>query len=121
MRLGTNEDTCWIKDNMFVVNCTTPANLFHVLRRQLKAKYRKPLIVFSPKSLLRHPDAVSKISDFTNSSFKTLIDDINVKHRNNFNDLWSIKHVKVLLNSVKTPSQRKNNKYVVRFFSPSSF
>ena len=40
------------KDNMFVVNCTTPANLFHVLRRQLKAKYRKPLIIFSPKSLL---------------------------------------------------------------------
>ena len=70
------------KDNMFVVNCTTPANLFHVLRRQLKAKYRKPLIVFSPKSLLRHPDAVSKISDFTNSSFKTLIDDINVEVKN---------------------------------------
>ena len=70
------------KDNMFVVNCTTPANLFHVLRRQLKAKYRKPLIIFSPKSLLRHPDAISKISDFTNSSFKTIIDDINVEVKN---------------------------------------
>ena len=70
------------KDNMFVVNCTTPANLFHVLRRQLKAKYRKPLIVFSPKSLLRHPDAVSQISEFTDSSFKTIIDDFYVKVKN---------------------------------------
>ena len=69
------------KDNMFVVNCTTPANLFHVLRRQLKAKYRKPLIIFSPKSLLRHPNAISNIDDFTNSSFKTIIDDskVNIK------------------------------------------
>ena len=69
------------KDNMFVVNCTTPANLFHVLRRQLKAKYRKPLIIFSPKSLLRHPKAISNIDDFTNSSFKTIIDDskVNIK------------------------------------------
>tara|TARA_B100000886_G_scaffold246188_1_gene173168 strand:+ start:2632 stop:5430 length:2799 start_codon:yes stop_codon:yes gene_type:complete len=66
------------KDNMFVVNCTTPANLFHVLRRQLKAKYRKPLIIFSPKSLLRHPRAISKLSDFTSSGFKTIIDDPNV-------------------------------------------
>ena len=66
------------KDNMFVVNCTTPANLFHVLRRQLKAKYRKPLIIFSPKSLLRHPRAISKLSDFTSSGFKTIIDDSNV-------------------------------------------
>ena len=69
------------KDNMFVVNCTTPANLFYVLRRQLKAKYRKPLIIFSPKSLLRHPKAISNIDDFTNSSFKTIIDDskVNIK------------------------------------------
>ena len=66
------------KDNMFVVNCTTPANLFHVLRRQLKAKYRKPLIIFSPKSLLRHPKAISNIDDFINSSFKTTIDDLKV-------------------------------------------
>jgi 2-oxoglutarate dehydrogenase E1 component len=70
------------KDNMFVVNCTTPANLFHVLRRQLKAKYRKPLIIFSPKSLLRHPDAVSQISDFTDSSFKTIIDDSDIEVKN---------------------------------------
>ena len=43
------------KDNMFVANCTTPANMFHLLRRQVKSNYRKPLVVFTPKSLLRHP------------------------------------------------------------------
>ena len=47
------------KDNMFVADVTTPANLFHMLRRQLKSTYRKPLVVFTPKSLLRHPMAVS--------------------------------------------------------------
>ena len=63
------------KDNMFVADCTTPANMFHILRRQLKAKYRKPLIVFTPKSLLRHPKVVSTVEDFSNGSFKPLIDD----------------------------------------------
>jgi len=63
------------KDNMFVADCTTPANLFHLLRRQLKANYRKPLIVFTPKSLLRHPKAVSGVSAFTSGSFQMLIDD----------------------------------------------
>ena len=43
------------KDNMFIANCTTPANMFHLLRRQVKSNYRKPLVVFTPKSLLRHP------------------------------------------------------------------
>lgn len=52
------------EDNMQVVNCTTPANFFHVLRRQLHRDFRKPLVVFTPKSLLRHKMAVSKISDF---------------------------------------------------------
>ena len=47
------------KDNMFVANCTTPANMFHLLRRQVKSNYRKPLVVFTPKSLLRHPLVVS--------------------------------------------------------------
>ena len=54
------------KENMFVVNCTTPANVFHVLRRQLKATYRKHLIIFTHKSLHRHPNAVTSIADFTN-------------------------------------------------------
>ena len=61
--------------NMEVVNCTTPANFFHLLRRQMIRSYRKPLIVFTPKSLLRHPSCKSKIKDFTSGSFQTIIDD----------------------------------------------
>ncbi|MCX7551589.1 2-oxoglutarate dehydrogenase E1 component [Xanthomarina sp. F2636L] len=63
------------KDNMFVADCTTPANMFHLLRRQVKAKFRKPLIVFTPKSLLRHPLVVSTVDEFVNGEFKMLIDD----------------------------------------------
>ena len=61
--------------NMQMVNCTTPANFFHVLRRQLKRKFRKPLVVFTPKSLLRHPQCVSSIQDFTTGRFQEIIDD----------------------------------------------
>ena len=63
------------KYNMQIVNCTTPANFFHVLRRQLKRNFRKPLIVFSPKSLLRHPMCVSSIEDMANGKFEGVIDD----------------------------------------------
>ncbi len=52
------------EDNMQVVNCTTPANFFHVLRRQVRRSIRKPLVVMTPKSLLRHKLAVSKLSEF---------------------------------------------------------
>src|SRR5690625_6117768 len=47
------------EENMFVANCTTPANFFHLLRRQVKIDYRKPLVIFTPKSLLRHLRAKS--------------------------------------------------------------
>jgi 2-oxoglutarate dehydrogenase E1 component len=67
------------KDNMFIADCTTPANMFHLLRKQMKANYRKPLIVFTPKSLLRHPKVVSTVEEFANGSFQTLIDDVNAK------------------------------------------
>ena len=63
------------KDNMYVADCTTPANMFHLLRRQIKSNFRKPLIVFTPKSLLRHPMAVSSVNDFTEGSFQPVIDD----------------------------------------------
>ena len=63
--------------NMFMANCTTPANFFHLLRRQIKAKYRKPLVVFTPKSLLRHPLVVSSMDELANGEFQTLIDDAN--------------------------------------------
>ena len=61
--------------NMQIANCTTPANLFHLLRRQMKRDFRKPLVLFTPKSLLRLPQCVSKIEDFTHGGFKELIDD----------------------------------------------
>jgi 2-oxoglutarate dehydrogenase E1 component len=60
-------------NNLRVVNITNPANFFHALRRQIHNKDRKPLVVMSPKSLLRHKMAVSKLSEFTGENFKTLI------------------------------------------------
>ncbi|MGC6432401.1 MAG: 2-oxoglutarate dehydrogenase E1 component [Jejuia sp.] len=62
-------------DNMIVADCTTPANFFHLLRRQMKRDFRKPLIVFTPKSLLRHPKAVSSINELATGSFEEVIDD----------------------------------------------
>ena len=63
-------------DNMIVADCTTPANFFHLLRRQMKWDFRKPLIVLTPKSLLRHPKAVSSLKEFENGQFQEVIDDI---------------------------------------------
>lgn len=63
------------ENNMQIVNCTTPANQFHILRRQIKRDFRKPLICFTPKKLLRYPTCVSSIKDFTNGGFQEVIDD----------------------------------------------
>jgi len=63
------------EDNMTVANCTTPANFYHLLRRQMKRDYRKPLIVFTPKSLLRHPKAVNTIQELATGEFQEVIDD----------------------------------------------
>ncbi len=63
------------EDNMTVANCTTPANFYHLLRRQMKRDYRKPLVVFTPKSLLRHPKAVNSIQELANGEFQEVIDD----------------------------------------------
>ncbi|MFN2472888.1 MAG: 2-oxoglutarate dehydrogenase E1 component, partial [Sphingomicrobium sp.] len=64
-------------DNLQVCNCTTPANYFHVLRRQLLRDFRKPLVIMTPKSLLRHKLAVSKRADFTGEShFKRILSDL---------------------------------------------
>lgn len=62
--------------NMQIVNCTTPANMFHVLRRQLKRNFRKPLVIFTPKSLLRHPKCVSTIQEFAEGHFQEVYDDV---------------------------------------------
>lgn len=66
------------RHNMYVADCTTPANFFHLLRRQMKTKFRKPLVVFSPKSLLRHPLCVSTKEELYNGTFQETIDDNSV-------------------------------------------
>ncbi len=62
-------------DNMTVANCSTPANMYHILRRQMKRDFRKPLVVMTPKSLLRHPKAINTMEDLANGTFQELIDD----------------------------------------------
>ena len=64
--------------NMTVANVTTPANYFHILRRQLARPFRKPLIVMSPKSLLRHPKCISNIDELTKGGFQEVLDDSQV-------------------------------------------
>ncbi len=71
------------EDNMQIVNCTSPANYFHVLRRQLHRNFRKPLIIFTPKSTLRHKSNVSNIEDYINGStfHRILNDKLSVKEK----------------------------------------
>ncbi|MGB0591206.1 MAG: 2-oxoglutarate dehydrogenase E1 component [Myxococcota bacterium] len=66
------------EDNIRVVNLTTPAQIFHALRRQVVSTYRKPLIIMTPKSLLRHPQATSSLEDLSKGGFKRLIPDASV-------------------------------------------
>ena len=63
------------RHNMFVADCTTPANFYHLLRRQMKTEFRKPLIVFTPKSLLRDSRVVSSVEEFATGTFQETIDD----------------------------------------------
>jgi 2-oxoglutarate dehydrogenase E1 component len=74
--------TLCAEQNMQVINCTTPANFFHALRRQVAREFRKPLIVMTPKSLLRHPECVSKLEDFTTGGFREIIDDPTIEVKN---------------------------------------
>ena len=67
------------ENNMCVANATTPANYFHLLRRQLHWAFRKPLIVFTPKKLLRYPKCVSTIEEMATGTFQEVLDDPNVK------------------------------------------
>jgi 2-oxoglutarate dehydrogenase E1 component len=62
------------KNNLFVMNLTTPAQIFHALRRQILWSFRKPLVIMSPKSLLRHPQAISTLQDLSEGSFQEIID-----------------------------------------------
>jgi len=69
------------EDNMRVCNCTTPVQYFHVLRRQMRDGVRKPLVLMTPKSLLRHPRVVSSIEEFTDGHFHEVIDDSAITDR----------------------------------------
>ena len=66
------------RDNLIMADVTTPANFYHLLRRQMKWNFRKPLVVFTPKSLLRHPLVVSTKEDLATGSFQEVIDDTQV-------------------------------------------
>jgi len=75
-------------ENIQVVNCTTPSNYFHVLRRQMHREFRKPLIVMTPKSLLRHKKCISNISEFSkNSTFHRVLEDDAYSKINNLLEL----------------------------------
>jgi 2-oxoglutarate dehydrogenase E1 component len=67
------------RENLQVCNLTTPAQLFHALRRQVRRDFRKPMVIMSPKSLLRHPQAISSLEDFTQGGFQEILDDTVVK------------------------------------------
>lgn len=72
--------------NMILANCTTPANFYHLLRRQMKTDYRKPLVIFTPKSLLRHPKVVSTVEDLSQGAFQPIIED-EVENKNDIKRL----------------------------------
>lgn len=67
-------------DSMQICNLTTPANLFHVLRRQMKRDFRKPLIIMTPKSLLRHPKVISTVDDLAKGSFSEVLPDPRIQN-----------------------------------------
>ncbi|AUH34978.1 2-oxoglutarate dehydrogenase E1 component [Paracoccus tegillarcae] len=82
------------EDNWIVANCTTPANYFHILRRQLLRGFRKPLAIMTPKSLLRHPLAISRAEDFqTGSTFHRVLWD-DAQHGNSDTKLVADKKIK---------------------------
>jgi len=73
--------TLAVNNNMQIIVPSTPANMFHMIRRQQLRNFRVPLVVFTPKSLLRHPLCVSKVADFTQGGFREVIDDNNVDEK----------------------------------------
>ena len=82
-------------ENIQVVNCTTPSNYFHVLRRQMHREFRKPLIIMTPKSLLRHKRCVSSLSEFTSkSSFHRVLEDDSYKKEKKLIQLLENKKIK---------------------------
>ncbi len=108
-------------ENMQVVNCTTPSNYFHVLRRQMHREFRKPLIIMTPKSLLRHKRCISKISEFTSkSSFHRVLEDDAYVKKNKLINLVNDKKIKkvvmcsgkIYYDLIEAREKAKNNNVV---------
>ena len=96
------------EDNMQVLNCSTPANYFHALRRQLKRDFRKPLIIMTPKSLLRHKACVSKLTDMAeDTAFRRVIRDPNTNLKDNNIKKVVICTGKVFYNLLEERDKRK--------------
>ena len=91
------------QENLQVMNCTTPANYFHALRRQIHRDFRKPLVIMTPKSLLRHKICVSNLDDFSKkNSFHRILEDHAFGKKNGFLELEKSKNInKVILCSGK--------------------
>lgn len=103
------------EENMIVANITTPANYFHALRRQVYMEKRVPLILMTPKGLLRHPQAVSEIRDFTDISFSTIYDDFSISDPNKIEKL--IFHTGKIYYELLAERYKKNieNTALIRF------
>jgi len=102
------------ENNMTIANITTPANLFHVLRRQLARPFRKPLVIMSPKSILRHPLCVSDASEFhKGTNFKEVLDDTTVKAASVKKVIISVGKIYYDLLKYKT-EQKQNDVALVR-------
>ncbi len=109
------------QENLQVVNCTTPANYFHVLRRQMHRDFRKPLIVMTPKSLLRHKRCISNLYDFTKkNSFHRILGDHSYLNDSKLIKLKKDKHIKkvvmcsgkIYFDLIEAREKSKNDKVV---------
>ncbi len=95
-------------NNLFIVNCTTPSNFYHLIRRQMKFCFRKPLIVFTPKSLLRNTKCISSIEDLSNGFFQEIMDDFTIK------DSEKEKIEKIIICSGKIYYDLLDKRYIIK-------
>ena len=100
------------ENNLVICNPTTPANIFHLLRRQVTWDFRKPCVVFSPKSLLRHPMAVSPLEEFLKGSFTEIIDDATPADEAKKAILCS---GKIYYDLTEAAAKKKNRPSIIRF------
>ena len=110
------------QENLQVLNCTTPANYFHALRRQIHRDFRKPLVIMTPKSLLRHKSCVSNLDDFSKkNSFHRILEDHALNNKNGFISLkksGSIEKViicsgKIYFDLLEAREKAKNDKIII--------